>query len=190
MLHKKYGKTIFRLGFLRVAQLGGGGGGECPRPITLKLLMIMILGLLQNQIQKLQGLQNSAARLVTRTKKSERITLILINLHWLPVQQRIIFKLLLNTYKALKGMAPDYLSTLLTVYKPARSLRSSAAKNLSVPKSRTTTYGDRSFAYACPKRWNQLPQHIKLSETLESFKSRLKTHLFKIAFDVWNMTHS
>ena len=97
---------------------------------------------------------------------------------------RIIFKLLLNTCKALKGLAPDYPSTLLTVYKPARSLHSSAAKNLSVPKSRTTTYGDQSFACTCPKLWNQLPQHIKLLETLESFKSRLKTHLFKIAFDV------
>ena len=96
----------------------------------------------------------------------------------------IIFKLLLNTYKALKGLVPDYFSTLLTVYKPARSLRSSAAKNLSVPKSRTTAYGDRSFACALPKLRNQLPQHIKLSETLESFKSRLKTHLFKIAFDI------
>ena len=144
----------------------------------------ILYGLPQNQIQKLQRLQNSAARLVARTKKSEHITPVLINLHWLPVQQRIIFKLLLNTYKALKGLTPDYLSTPLTVYKPARSLRSSAAKNLSVPKSRTTTYGDRSFACACPKLWNQLPQHIKLSETLESFKSRLKTHLFKIACDV------
>ena len=150
----------------------------------------ILYGLPQNQIQKLQRLQNSAARLVTRTKKSEHITPVLINLHWLPVQQRIIFKLLLNTYKALKGLAPDYLSTLLTVYKPARSLRSSAAKNLSVPKSKTTTYGDRSFACAFPKLWNQLPQHIKLSETLKSFKSRLKTHLFKIAFDVWNMIYS
>ena len=144
----------------------------------------ILYGLPQNQIQKLQRLQNSAARLVTRTKKSEHITPVLINLHWLPVQQRIIFKFLLNTCKALKGLAPDYLSTLLTVYKPTRSLRSSAAKNLSVPKSRTTTYVDRSFACACPKLWNQLLQHIKLSETFESFKSRLKTHLFKIAFDV------
>ena len=147
VLHKKYGKTIFRLGFLRVAQLGGGGGGECPRPITLKLLMIMILGLLQNQIQKLQGLQNSAARLVTRTKKSERITPVLINLHWLPVQQRIIFKLLLNTYKALKGMAPDYLSTLLTVYKPARSLRSSAV-HLSLNQELQPTVIDPSHTLA------------------------------------------
>ena len=100
----------------------------------------ILYGLPQNQIQKLQRLQNSAARIVTRTKKSKHITPVLINLHWLRVQQRIIFKLLLNTYKALKGLAPDYLSTLLTVYKPARSLRSSAAKDLSVPKSRTTTY--------------------------------------------------
>ena len=146
----------------------------------------ILYGLLQNQIQKLKRLQNSAPRLVTRTKKSEHITPVLINLHWLPVQQKIIFKVLLDPYKALNGLAPDYLLTLLIVYKPTCSLRSSAANtcNLSVPKSRTTTYGDRSFTYACPKLCNQLPQHIKLSETLESFKSKLKTHLFKIDFNV------
>ena len=67
----------------------------------------ILYSLQQNQIQKLQRLQKSAARLVTRTKTSEHITPVLINLHWLPVQQRNIFKLLLNTYKALKGLAPD-----------------------------------------------------------------------------------
>ena len=137
----------------------------------------ILYGLLQNQVQKLQRLQNSAARLVTRTKKFENITPVLIYLHWLPVQQRIIFKLLLNTYKALNGLALDYLSTLLTVYKPAGSLRSSAANNLSVPKSRTTTYGGRSFACACPKLWNQLPQHINFRKPWSHLKVDLK-HIF------------
>ena len=77
------------------------------------------------------------------------------------------------------GLAANYWESTKFSYKPARSLRSWAANNLSVPKSRTTTDGDRPFAYACPKLWNQLPQHIKLSETLELFKSiGLLKHIF------------
>ena len=144
----------------------------------------LLYGLPSNEILKLQRLQNSAARLVMKSKKSEHITPILIDLHWLPVQERIIFKLLLNTYKALHGLAPDYLSNLLSVYKPARSLRSSSSYNLSVPRSRTVTYGDRTFACACPKLWNQLPLSIRLSENIDSFKMKLKTFLFKTAYNL------
>lgn len=66
------------------------------------------------EIKKLQRLKNPAAQLITRTKKSEQITTI----HWLQVQERIIFKALLNAYRTLHGMAPDYLSKLLTIYRP------------------------------------------------------------------------
>ena len=74
-----------------------------------------------SEIQKLQRLQNAAARLITRTKKSDHITPVLINLHWLPIEHRVIFKLLLYTYKALHGLAPDYLANLSTFYKPLSS---------------------------------------------------------------------
>ena len=144
----------------------------------------LFYGLPSSEIQKLQRLQNAAARLITRTKKSDHITPVLINLHWLPIEHRVIFKLLLCTYKALHGLAPDYLANLLTFYKPVRTLRSSRSNNLSVPRSRTSTYGDRTFACVSPRLWNQLPDFIRYSETLDSFKARLKTHLFKIAFNL------
>ena len=89
--------------------------------------------------------------LLREQKKSDHITPVLINLHWLPIKHRVIFKLLLYTYKALHGLAPDYLANLLTFYKPARTLLSSRSNNRSVPRSRTCTYGDRSFACVSPR---------------------------------------
>ena len=144
----------------------------------------LFYGLSSSEIQKFQRLQNSAARLITRAKKSEHITPVLVNLHWLPIEHRVIFKLLLYTYKALHGLAPDYFANLLTFYEPVRTLRSSRSINLSVPRSRTSTYGDRSFVCSSPRLWNKLPGFIRYSETLDSFKTRLKTQLFKIAFNL------
>ena len=117
-------------------------------------------------------------------KKIWLYTPVLINLHWLPVEHRVIFKLLLFTYKALHGLAPDYLANLLNFYKRVRTLGSSRSINLFVPRSRISTYGDRSFACVSPRLWNKLPDFIRYSETLDSFKTRLKTHLFKIAFNL------
>ena len=78
----------------------------------------------QYQIDKLQRVQNAAARLVTRTRKFDSITPVLKQLHWLPVKQRISYKILLLIFKALYGIAPRYISDLLTQYVPIRTLRS------------------------------------------------------------------
>ena len=102
----------------------------------------LFYGLPSSEIQKLQRPQNSVARLITGAKKSEHITLVLVNLHWLPIEHRVIFKLLLYTYKALHDLPPDYLANLLTFFEPVRTLRSPRSTNLSVPRSRTSTYGD------------------------------------------------
>ena len=81
------------------------------------------------------------------------ITPILFKLHWLPVTERITFKLLLITFKALHGQAPSYISELLNIYQPSRSLRSSSLKYLSVPKCNTVSYGHRAFSVASAKLW-------------------------------------
>ena len=78
-----------------------------------------------SHISKLQRTQNSAARLVTRTRFSDHITPVLRDVHWLPVKFCIMYKILLLTYKCLHGAAPEYLTDLIQVYKPVRSLRSS-----------------------------------------------------------------
>ena len=138
----------------------------------------LLFGLPVTHLNKLQRLQNSAARLITRTKKDQHITPVLHSLHWLPVTSRITYKLLLITYKALNGLAPSYITELLHSYQPKRTLRSSNAQLLTVPPSRTCCYGDRAFSVCSPKLWNSLPLHVKTSGTLSIFKSRLKTFLF------------
>ena len=107
------------------------------------------------------------------------------NLHWLPIESRSKFKILLLVYKCLYGLAPSYLSKRLSL-KPNRGLRSDDKLVLNVPttKLKTKTYGDRCFSIAGPNLWNQLPSHIRLSKSIDVFKRSLKTHLFKDAFDL------
>lgn len=139
-------------------------------------------GLDQSSLKRLQRVQNAAARLLTGTRKREHITPVLASLHWLPVTFRIDFKILLLVYRCVNGLAPEYLSELLTPYAPVRSVRSESQFLLNVPRSRLKTRGDRAFSVAAPKLWNNLPLHIRAAPTLDSFKSALKTHLFTLAF--------
>ena len=142
----------------------------------------LLYGLPKCQLQKLQRVQNSAARLVTNTRKYSHITPILKSLHWLPVEQRLKYKVLLITFRALMFSSPQYISSLITIYKPSRSgLRSSNDFSLVVPKS-TRTWGDRTFASAAPRLWNRLPKSIQRSETVDNFKNKLKTQLMKETF--------
>ena len=142
----------------------------------------LLLGIPDCQINRLQRIQNNAARVVSKIKKFDHITPTLHSLHWLPVKERIHFKTMLITYKALNGKAPAYLSELLVPYTPARQLRSGDKHLLTVAKSNTKSFGDRTFSIRAPKEWNDLPLEIRLSESVDSFKKRLKTYLFKKAF--------
>ena len=81
-------------------------------------------GLRQDHINKLHLVQNSAARLLTETRKHEHISPILRSLHWLPIPERIDFKLLLLTFKSLNDVAPPYVEELLVRYRPTTALRS------------------------------------------------------------------
>ncbi len=76
-----------------------------------------------SSINKLQIVQNAAARVLTRSRKYDHITPILQSLHWLPIKFRISYKILLLAYKALNDLAPAYLTNLLSRYNPTRSLR-------------------------------------------------------------------
>jgi hypothetical protein len=144
----------------------------------------LLYGIPKAQITRLQRIQNSAVRIVTKCNKSEHITPFLKQLHWLPIQQRIKFKILIMTYKCLHGLAPVYLSDLLTPDVPPRALRSSSAMQLAVPKTELSGYGDRAFAKCSPVLWNALPIDIKSCTSLNSFKAALKTHLFSEHFKV------
>ena len=139
-------------------------------------------GLPKSLIKKLQRIQNAAAKLVMCAKKYDHVSPLLFSLHWLPVEQRISFKVLLLTYKSLHNLAPKYLKELLIPYTPQRCLRSSSGTLLTVVPSNMKSYGDRAFSVAAPIMWNKLPGILKSSTTLDIFKSKLKTHLFSIAF--------
>ncbi len=132
-------------------------------------------------INKLQIVQNAAARVLTRTRKYDHISPVLSTLHWLPIKHCIDFKILLITYKALNGLAPQYLSELLSHYSPPCPLSFQNSGHLIIPKISKSTAGSRSFFYLAPKLWNNLPNTARKIDTLCQFKSRLKTHLFNLA---------
>ncbi len=94
-----------------------------------------------SSINKLQIVQNAAARALTRSRKYDHITPILQSLHWLPIKFRISYKILLLAYKALNDLAPAYLTNLLSRYNPTRSLRSQNSGLLVVPRIAKSTKG-------------------------------------------------
>ena len=144
----------------------------------------LLYGISQSSMNKMQIVQNTAARIITRTSRREHITPVLIDLHWLPVAYRIKFKILTLTYKALEGNSPQYIQDLLTVYKPRRSLRSETQSlTLEVPRTKTVSFGQRCFQAAAPKLWNDLPSGVRDSKSLYAFKRSLKTHFFIKAYE-------
>jgi len=133
------------------------------------------------QLRKIQLIQNNTARLIYRHKHSDHITPLLRELHWLPVERRIHFKILLLVYKCLHQQAPSYLTELILPYIPTRALRSADQELLQESRS-NKRYGERAFSLCGPKLWNALPLSVRQCTTTPSFKNTLKTHLFKLAY--------
>jgi len=121
----------------------------------------ILYGLPTVEHEKLQRVQNIAARLITGSSWRDHITPVLKNLNWRPVKLRITFKILLLTYKILSGQSPTYLTSLISSYKQVRSLRSCDHLLLKVSNVMTATYGQRTFSYCAPKLWNRLPKSLK-----------------------------
>ena len=142
----------------------------------------LLFALPKGKLNLLQKIQNSAARLVLKKRRREEASPLLQQLHWLPIQQRVEYKAATLVFKCLHDMAPEYLSDLLTHYQPGRSLRSTSnVLPLTVPRCRLKA-GERSFEHFGPTVWNSLPNVVKSSPTIDSFKKELKTHLFRVAF--------
>ena len=145
----------------------------------------LLYGLPDTLISKLERVQNAYVRLVYHAPKQCHITPLFQDLHWLPVKMRIMFKILLLTFKALHQLAPSYLLELIIITTPGRyNLRTSNnGLLLSHPRGKSKkTLGDRSFMVAAPTLWNSLPAKIRDIQQLTHFKSNLKTYLFKKAF--------
>ncbi len=142
---------------------------------------VLLHKLPKTQLHRLQRVQNKGARVITRTPRRDHITPILKDLHWLPVMQRIEYKVALHTFKALNGLSPIYLQQLVTPYHPPRSLRSGEQNLLCVKKAKSG-YGSRAFSVAAPHVWNNLPLDLRMCTELPMFKKSLKTFLFLQAY--------
>ena len=141
-------------------------------------LCTVLYGLPKFLIEKLQRVQNFSAQLFSGSYKYDHITPVLKSLHWLPVEQRIWYKIAVLGFKCVYGSAPSYLQNLVELYTPRQTLRRSNDKlTLSIPKVRTL-YGERSFRYHCAVEWNTLQYDIRSCESLDSFKAKLKTFFF------------
>ena len=144
----------------------------------------LLTGIDKSQVNKLQSILRVAARLVMRKGKFEPISDdIRDKLHWLPIQQRIRFKICVLVYRCLHGTAPSYLSEMLSAAADIagrQSLWSAAHEDLVVPRSRTVRFGSRMFAVSDPTLWNSLTSELKNSKLTEpAFKKQLKTFLFR-----------
>ena len=142
----------------------------------------LLYGLPDYLIQRLQYVMNAAAEEITCKQKLDHVTPLLIELHWLPVRQRIIFKILLYTFKALHGAAPTYLTELISPYVPRRALRSADQLLLEQPTHKLKLTGLRAFSVCAPYLWNSVPFEIKSSASVSIFKAKLKTYLFRQAY--------
>ena len=142
----------------------------------------LLYGVSGELLRRLQSVQNAAARFITGTRKYDHITPVLRSLHWLPVRQRIIFKIATLMYRCLNGLAPSYLAAdciVVSAIPGRRQLRSATSGQLYIPRTRTVTFGPRSFKICGPTIWNELPARMKdPSLSFDSFRKLLKTFLF------------
>ena len=146
----------------------------------------ILAGLPACEFDRIQSVLNSAARLIYGRSKCDHVTPFLRDkLHWLRAEQRVRYKCCLMVYKALSGLAPHYIEQFckkVAVSESRVCLRSAAQNKLVIPRT-ITKFGERSFSVSGPSAWNTLPDHIKLSPTIDCFKPNLKTFLFRQSYD-------
>jgi hypothetical protein len=143
----------------------------------------LLYGLPAKEIERLQRVQNCAARVITGASRYDHITPILKDLHWLPVKHRISYKINIMTFKALHNTGPTYITDLIEWHRPARSLRSAGQSLLVEPRFRLQRFGGRTFAVGAPKLWNALPIDLRNENDFSHFKSKLKTFYFMLSFN-------
>ena len=144
----------------------------------------VLAGLPASTLAPLQRVQNAAARLVADLGPRDHVTPALRTLHWLPVVQRIQYKLCVLVHAAFYKYGPAYLAELLVPVSqlPGRSrLRSADSFMLDVPRVKSSV-GSRAFSISGPRAWNDLPQSLRATSDFLAFKRQLKTHFFNIAF--------
>lgn len=136
-----------------------------------------------SQIKKLQLVQNNAARLISGKQRHVHITPVLNGLHWLPVKARIKYKVLSFIHHAIHNEdAPQYMKDLMTFHQPSRNLRSSNEPYMLIVERSKKRIGTNSYKVLGAKLWNALPAGLRCIQQKDTFKSKLKTHIFCEAF--------
>ena len=140
-------------------------------------------------LHRLQSIQNCVARIVTNSCRYTHITPILRQLHWLPVQFRSEFKLATLVYKFIHTGFPKYFAPHLTTYNSTYNTRhsQSVVNSLNVPRFQPTIHKSTkqfgfSLAFDAPTLWNSLPEDIRASPTIATFRKKLKTYLYAKAY--------
>ena len=145
----------------------------------------LLMGTPNSVIQPLQKIQNFTARLVLLTPRHHHSTPLLEKLHWLPISERINYKIACMCFSAINGSGPAYVSKLrcMSTLTASRTLRSSSdTRMLEIQQYKRKTHGFRIFSCFGPHIWNSLPQDLRHCSTLSSFKAKLKTFLFSQYF--------
>ena len=134
----------------------------------------------------MQRIQNQAARMLKGIPRRNHITPVLKDLHWLRINERIEFKILILTHRAFYETGPMYLSKLIKKHNSSnRTRRANDHCLLSIPlisKMCANSYFERSFSYAAPFLWNRLDMSIRMLD-IDHFKSRIKTELYLRYFE-------
>ena len=144
----------------------------------------LLYGLPNDTLCKLQKIQNNAARMILKKKKRDHVTPMLRQLHWLPVEARIKYKVATLCYKCNFQQAPQYLYELIVNHVPSLNLRSRNKALLSVPCRANKKTSERAFVHYAPVVWNSLPLDLRQCSSLDCFKRGLKTYLFKMHLSV------
>ena len=135
------------------------------------------------QLNKIQRIQNMSCQVICNIRKHDHISLAMKNLYWLRIPERIAYKLCLLVYKCRNNLAPRYLSDLLQPRPSNRLLRSSQSDNIYAAHFRNSQCQLSSFSSAGPRVLNALPASIKTAQSLDTFKTLLKTYLFNILYN-------
>ena len=144
--------------------------------------MTFLYGTALKHTGRLQRVQRALARVVVnqRSRTPFSSNELLKQLHWLPLEWRIQFKLATLTFKALHTGRPPYLTDLLQHHQSTRSLRSSSSHQLFIPRHKLS-FESRAFRFSAPRTWHKLPLRIRKTQPLLLFKRHLKTHFFQSA---------
>ena len=134
-------------------------------------------------INKLQRLQNMGCRIIRKVGKYDHITPHLIELHWLRINECIVYKVCVLMFKCINGLAPQYLSETI-IHAHGHNLRSSTFNHLPTVRCNTVITHNSAFSSTGPRLWNMLPNDIKTSSSLDVFKAKLKTFLFSSSYDL------